>query len=279
MDFKIAEILSEYELVINGGKEHGFHIGQRVLVYLMGTTTKDPDSGKPIEDLEVVIGTGKVTTLRREFVPFILIYKIPRNELFEGSPPPLLRGLGNIPGQEEVIEQEVKAFENPKIGDLAKRILRKKQPGDSFKDEHKGQGNKEKHPERTDSKNRLLLSEPTFLLPFADIAEAEGVSHVGPLCQKRSGLLFLRIDVSPINTRSFFAMTTKEFIEEALCLPVEDRAMIADALLRSLNVPDAEIDAKWLNVAKRRLEELRSGKIKAISGDDVFIQASKRFAK
>ncbi len=74
-------------------------------------------------------------------------------------------------------------------------------------------------------------------------------------------------------------MTTKKFIEEALCLPVEERALIADALLRSLNVPDAGIDAKWTEVAKRRLEELRSGKVKPILGDEVFTEASKRLAK
>jgi len=74
-------------------------------------------------------------------------------------------------------------------------------------------------------------------------------------------------------------MTTKKIIEEALCLPVEERALIADSLLRSLNVPDAGVDSKWKEVAKRRHEELRSGKVKPVPGDEVFIRASKRFAK
>ena len=73
-------------------------------------------------------------------------------------------------------------------------------------------------------------------------------------------------------------MTAKKLIEEALCLPVEERALIADSLLRSLNVPDADLDAKWKEVAKRRLEELRSGKVEPVPGDQVFVQASKRFA-
>jgi hypothetical protein len=44
-------------------------------------------------------------------------------------------------------------------------------------------------------------------------------------------------------------------------------------------MPNAGIDAKWTEVANRRLQELRSGKVKAIPGDDVFDRALKRFAK
>jgi putative addiction module component (TIGR02574 family) len=74
-------------------------------------------------------------------------------------------------------------------------------------------------------------------------------------------------------------MTTKKIIEEALSLPVEERALIADSLLRSLNMPNTGIDAEWTEVAKRRLQELRSGKVKAIPGDEVFEKALNRFAK
>jgi putative addiction module component (TIGR02574 family) len=74
-------------------------------------------------------------------------------------------------------------------------------------------------------------------------------------------------------------MTTKKIIEEVLSLPVEDRALIADSLLRSLNMPNNGIDEKWTEVAKRRLQELRSGKVKPIPGDEVFDKALKRFAK
>lgn len=74
-------------------------------------------------------------------------------------------------------------------------------------------------------------------------------------------------------------MTTKKIIEEALSLPVEERALIADSLLRSLNMPDSGIDAKWTEVAKRRLQELRSGEVKPVPGDTVFDKALKRITK
>lgn len=74
-------------------------------------------------------------------------------------------------------------------------------------------------------------------------------------------------------------MTTEKIIEEALSLPVEKRALIVDSLLRSLNMPNVGIDAKWTEVAKRRLQELRSGKVKPVPGEEVFAKALKRFAE
>jgi putative addiction module component (TIGR02574 family) len=71
----------------------------------------------------------------------------------------------------------------------------------------------------------------------------------------------------------------KEMIREAESLPVEERAKLVDSLLRSLNPTDAAIDRKWLAMAKRRLEELRSGKVKAVPADVVFAEVQKLFAK
>jgi putative addiction module component (TIGR02574 family) len=72
---------------------------------------------------------------------------------------------------------------------------------------------------------------------------------------------------------------TKKLIDEALSLPVEERLRIASSLLESLNMPNPAIDKKWAEVAKRRLGELRSGKVKPISGDEVFDRVHKRFSK
>lgn len=71
---------------------------------------------------------------------------------------------------------------------------------------------------------------------------------------------------------------TAEIIHEAESLPVEERALVVDSLLRSLNPPDREIDRKWAAVAKRRREELRSGRVKPVSGKEVFANIRRRFA-
>ncbi len=71
----------------------------------------------------------------------------------------------------------------------------------------------------------------------------------------------------------------KDIIEEAESLPIEERAMVIDSLLRSLNPPSMEIDREWAKVAKRRLAELRSGDVKPISGNEVFAKIRGRFEK
>lgn len=71
----------------------------------------------------------------------------------------------------------------------------------------------------------------------------------------------------------------KKLIDEALSLPIEDRAFMADSLLKSLNTPDPEIDENWIKTAKHRLAEIRSGKVKPIPGDKVFARAQQRLAE
>ena len=72
-------------------------------------------------------------------------------------------------------------------------------------------------------------------------------------------------------------MKIKDLINEAESLPVEQRAMMIDSLLRSLNPPEAEIDKKWAIVARERLEEIRSGAVAAVPGEQVFEKIWKSF--
>jgi putative addiction module component (TIGR02574 family) len=71
-------------------------------------------------------------------------------------------------------------------------------------------------------------------------------------------------------------VTTKELIDVVVSLPVEERAILADSVLQSLDTPEPAIDSKWAKVAQQRLAELRSGKIKPIPGEQVFDRTMKR---
>ena len=72
---------------------------------------------------------------------------------------------------------------------------------------------------------------------------------------------------------------TKDIIQEAATLPVEERAIVVDSLLRTFNPPNAEIDRAWARIAQRRLVDLRSGRVQPVSGDQVFAKVKQRFAR
>lgn len=73
-------------------------------------------------------------------------------------------------------------------------------------------------------------------------------------------------------------MKTEDLIAEVISLPVEERTAVVDSLLRSLNAPEAEIDRAWVAVAHRRLAELRSGRVRAVPGDEAFRKIQERFS-
>jgi len=62
----------------------------------------------------------------------------------------------------------------------------------------------------------------------------------------------------------------QELFDEAVSLPVETRAQLIDKLLRSIHPAQKEIDELWAAEAEKRVEEIKSGKVKTIPGDKVF---------
>lgn len=73
-------------------------------------------------------------------------------------------------------------------------------------------------------------------------------------------------------------MKTEDLLREIESLPVEERARVADSVLKTLNPTESEIDKKWAEVAKRRLEEIKAGAVRPVSGQDVFDEIWKRFS-
>ncbi|AFZ02071.1 addiction module protein [Calothrix sp. PCC 6303] len=65
----------------------------------------------------------------------------------------------------------------------------------------------------------------------------------------------------------------EQLTQEILSLPSESRALLADKLVESLEFDtDSAIQAVWLTEAKRRRDEVRSGLIQPISGEDALAQ-------
>jgi hypothetical protein len=69
----------------------------------------------------------------------------------------------------------------------------------------------------------------------------------------------------------------RQFINEAVSLPIEERALVMESLLCSLNQTDSKIDKKRAEESKQRRSELRSGQVEAIPGDKIFRRVGNRF--
>ena len=65
-------------------------------------------------------------------------------------------------------------------------------------------------------------------------------------------------------------MNIQELVSEAESLPVEERARVVDALLRSLNSPESSIDKQWVDVAQSRLDDIRARKVATVSSEQEF---------
>lgn len=62
----------------------------------------------------------------------------------------------------------------------------------------------------------------------------------------------------------------RDLLEKALLLPENDRAQMADELLKSLSKSDPEIDDLWKQEAEDRVRAYEKGEIKAVSVEEVI---------
>jgi putative addiction module component (TIGR02574 family) len=66
-------------------------------------------------------------------------------------------------------------------------------------------------------------------------------------------------------------MTLPQIVNEARQLPPEQLDELFDLLLtESYAQPDPKTDAAWRSEIRRRIEEIESGKVKGIPGDEVM---------
>ena len=69
-------------------------------------------------------------------------------------------------------------------------------------------------------------------------------------------------------------MTVGQLAAEALNLPAEARAELAERLAISLDSAElTEIDRRWAAEAKRRADELLSGQVQGIPGEQALAEA------
>ena len=63
-------------------------------------------------------------------------------------------------------------------------------------------------------------------------------------------------------------VTVKRLAKKAVLLPPEDREYLAEQLLASL--AETETERQWRDEARRRRDDVRSGRVKPIAAEEVY---------
>ena len=74
-------------------------------------------------------------------------------------------------------------------------------------------------------------------------------------------------------------LTAETLSAQVVQLPPEDRLVLVERILDSLDEPDASMDALWAKEANDRLDAYRRGEIRALALSDVIAkyQVTKKF--
>jgi len=76
------------------------------------------------------------------------------------------------------------------------------------------------------------------------------------------------------------AMTKRQIIEAAKGLKLDDRMDVVDELVASVTSDEQrEIDKAWEEEIERRIDDLESGKVEAIPGEQVFAQLKAKYKR
>ena len=65
-------------------------------------------------------------------------------------------------------------------------------------------------------------------------------------------------------------MSSKDVLEQALKLKPDERFLVVEGLIKSLDEPDRSLDTIWADEAENRLKAYRAGTLEAISMEEIF---------
>ncbi len=75
-------------------------------------------------------------------------------------------------------------------------------------------------------------------------------------------------------------LSVEELMKEALSLPSASRALLAEKLVESLEGDvDESLQKFWTTEAKKRRDEIRSGEVKPISGEEALVEVRRLLDK
>jgi hypothetical protein len=75
-------------------------------------------------------------------------------------------------------------------------------------------------------------------------------------------------------------ISVEQIAEAAMSLPSEARALLADRLVESLDpAEDGYVRQLWMVEARKRIEEVRGGRVATIAGEEAFAQVRAAIAR
>ena len=76
------------------------------------------------------------------------------------------------------------------------------------------------------------------------------------------------------------SLTVEQIAEEALSLPSEARALLADRLADSQDpLEEGYTRTLWIDEAMRRRDDVRNGRIQTLPGDDALLRIRQMFPR
>jgi len=65
-------------------------------------------------------------------------------------------------------------------------------------------------------------------------------------------------------------VSSKDILEQALKLKPNERFLVVEGIIKSLDEPDSSLDTIWADEAEKRLKAYRAGTLEAIPVEEVF---------
>ncbi|MBI2909046.1 MAG: addiction module protein [Chloroflexi bacterium] len=65
-------------------------------------------------------------------------------------------------------------------------------------------------------------------------------------------------------------MSAQDLLDEAMKLKPEDRFVLVEGIIKSLDEPDKKLDDIWAEEAEKRLKAYREGKLEGVPIEEVF---------
>jgi len=73
------------------------------------------------------------------------------------------------------------------------------------------------------------------------------------------------------------ALTQQQLFDEVETLPIELKTKMIDSLLASINPVKKSIDTLWIQEANKRKQQIVSGEVALIDGEEVFRKLAMKF--